>query len=509
MALNLISSIVVFSLQMLINFFLTPFILKVLGDEAYGFLGLANSFVNYGYILTLVINSVAGRFVAYEYHRGNLLQASKYYSSVLAVNFVFCIFICVVCSAFILNLKEFINVSEVIVDDVKLTMAFYFINFCLGLFNAVLTISAFVKNKLYMISVRNAISTAIFAFVLVALFYIFKPMIYYTAVSALLASIFVFVSAIYITKKLQTGLKFRLKYFRLSLIRKLINSGTWNSFNMLSHTLINGIDLLLCNIFINAASMGILSVSKAAILIAESFIGTVGATFMPKFIELYSKQSINDLINEVKFCLKTLAFISISPVAVFAVFGSEFYTLWLPFKTAYEISFIYNLSLIALIPVIFIAAMQPLLSLNTVTNKLKRPAIANLIMSFSVVTFQLIFIKDFGLYSIAICAISGYLARIILFDIPNAGVNLNQKISLFYPVFLRNVSVFAVILACLYVMHSFFVITTWSKFVLYGFFMLLVGYALSLFFIFDKFEMSVLMRKFSLVLNKIKNRRSL
>lgn len=504
MALNLIASIVVFSLQMLINFFLTPFILKVLGDEAYGFLGLANSFVNYGYILTLVINSVAGRFVAYEYHRGNLLQASKYYSSVLEVNFIFCIFICVVCSAFILNLKEFINVSEALVDDVKLTMAFYFINFCLGLFNAVLTISAFVKNKLYMISVRNAVSTAIFAFVLVVLFYIFKPMIYYTAISALLASIFVFISAIYITKKLQTGLKFRLKYFRLNLIKKLISSGTWNSFNMLSHTLINGIDLLLCNIFINAASMGILSVSKAAILIAESFIGTVGATFMPKFIELYSKQSINDLINEVKFCLKTLSFISISPVAVFAVLGSEFYTLWLPFKTYYEISFIYNLSLIALMPVIFIAAMQPLLSLNTVTNKLKRPAVANLIMSFSVVAFQLIFIKDFGLYSIAICASAGYLARIILFDIPNAGVNLNQKMSLFYPVFLRNVFVFAVVLVSILLLKDFVEIKGWLSFVLAGTIFLLLGYVISFLIVFNKNEKLLLKLKILAIIYKFK-----
>ncbi|EAI4415082.1 oligosaccharide flippase family protein [Campylobacter fetus] len=504
MALNLIASIVVFSLQMLINFFLTPFILKVLGDEAYGFLGLANSFVNYGYILTLVINSVAGRFVAYEYHRGNLLQASKYYSSVLAVNFIFCIFICVVCSAFILNLKEFINVSEALVDDVKLTMAFYFINFCLGLFNAVLTISAFVKNKLYMISVRNAVSTAIFAFVLVVLFYIFQPMIYYTAISALLASIFVFISAIYITKKLQTGLKFRLKYFRLNLIKKLISSGTWNSFNMLSHTLINGIDLLLCNIFINAASMGILSVSKAAILIAESFIGTVGATFMPKFIELYSKQSINDLINEVKFCLKTLSFISISPVAVFAVLGSEFYTLWLPFKTDYEISFIYNLSLIALMPVIFIAAMQPLLSLNTVTNKLKRPAVANLIMSFSVVAFQLIFIKDFGLYSIAICASAGYLARIILFDISNAGVNLNQKMSLFYPVFLRNVFVFAVVLVSILLLKDFVEIKGWLSFVLAGTIFLLLGYVISFLIVFNKNEKLLLKLKILAIIYKFK-----
>ena len=41
MLINLISSIVVFIVSMGINFFLTPYILKSLGNEAYGFVGLA------------------------------------------------------------------------------------------------------------------------------------------------------------------------------------------------------------------------------------------------------------------------------------------------------------------------------------------------------------------------------------------------------------------------------------------------------------------------------------
>lgn len=497
MALNLISSIIVFTIQMLINFFLTPFILKVLGDEAYGFLGLANSFVNYGYILTLIINSVAGRFVAYEYHKGNLLQASKYYSSVLLINFIFCLIICVVSAGFILNLKEFINVSDALLGDVKLTMLFYFINFCLGLFNAVLTVSAFVKNKLYMISARNAISTAIFAGLLVVLFSVFKPMIYYTAVSALAASIFVFASAIYITKKLNTGLIFRVKFFRLKLIKQLVSSGAWNSFNMLSHTLINGVDLLLANIFISAASMGVLSVSKAAIMIAESFIGTVGASFVPKFIELYSKQNIAALVAEVKFALKTLAFISITPVVIFASLGVEFYTLWLPFKSYEQVSFIYELSMVALAPIILIASMQPLLSLNTVTNKLKRPAVANMIMSVSVVLAQIYWLKFYsgGLMSIAISASVAYALRIICFDVVNAGLNLDQRVATFYPIFVKNIVVFGSILCLMFWLKTFIQITNWWEFGLYSLIFLAIGYFLSLFLIFSKSQRAMLKGK--------------
>ena len=69
MLVNLISSIVVFIVSMGINFFLTPYILKSLGNEAYGFVGLSNAIVAYALVVTAAINSVSGRFVAYEWHR--------------------------------------------------------------------------------------------------------------------------------------------------------------------------------------------------------------------------------------------------------------------------------------------------------------------------------------------------------------------------------------------------------------------------------------------------------
>ena len=76
MLINLISSIIVFIVSMGINFFLTPFILKSLGNEAYGFVGLSNAIVSYAAVITVAINSVSGRFVAYEWHRGDIERAN-------------------------------------------------------------------------------------------------------------------------------------------------------------------------------------------------------------------------------------------------------------------------------------------------------------------------------------------------------------------------------------------------------------------------------------------------
>ena len=74
---NLITSLAAFVINAGISFVLTPYILEKLGNEAYGFIGLAYDFVNYAGILTLALNSMSCRFVSYEYHRGNKEKADK------------------------------------------------------------------------------------------------------------------------------------------------------------------------------------------------------------------------------------------------------------------------------------------------------------------------------------------------------------------------------------------------------------------------------------------------
>ncbi len=64
MSINIIASIVSFAVTIGINFFLTPYLVKELGSDAYGFIGLANNFVQYGTIITMALNSISGRFIS-------------------------------------------------------------------------------------------------------------------------------------------------------------------------------------------------------------------------------------------------------------------------------------------------------------------------------------------------------------------------------------------------------------------------------------------------------------
>lgn len=497
MFINLLSSIVVFIVSMGINFLLTPFILKSLGNEAYGFVGLSNAIVSYAAVVTVAINSVSGRFVAYEWHRGELARANAYYSSVLAVNVLFCVLVVVLSGIFILNIDSVLNVPQWLKNDVMLTFVFYFANFCVGLFVGVITVCAFVTNKLYLLSIRNAISSAILAILIVILFYFFKPMIAYIAISALVATIFVLFSTIFMSAKITPQLRFSLSNFNFTMIKELLRSGIWNSFNALNRILLTGMDLFICNIFINANTTGLLAVAKAAPIVLESFVAQLSGIFAPKFVELYSKGNITALVAEAKFSMRLVAFVMGVPAAFFVIFGYEFYTLWLPFKSTSEITLIYNLSMITLAPIVLISYVFTLFNLDSTTNKLRRPAIANTILGVSTILAQIAVLKftDWGVYGIAFVAAIFYSVRILAFDLINAALNLELSLFTFYPVYFRNLFCFALTCFGFFAASKFISILSWFDFALFGVLFLLVGYALSLFMIFNKFEQRIVAEK--------------
>ena len=495
MYLNLFTTITVFALQTVINFFLTPYILRVLGDEAYGFLALANSFVNYGFILTLVINSVASRFIASAYHKGNFTKASKFYSSVLMANLIFSVIVAFISLIFLLKIQSIINISDALLDDVRATMAIYFINFSIGLFNAIFSVHAFIKNQMYLISIRNAISTTIYAGCVLWLFWAFEAMIYYTAIAALISSIFVFFSALVLNRKFRLNLIFSPKYFRINFIKVLARSGLFNSLNMLSQVLLSGASLLLVNIFINALSMGTLAISRSVIMIVESFVITTAVAWDPRLVQIHA--NAKPLKDEAILAIKSVSFIALPLIATFGVLADEFYRLWLPFKSSDEIDYIYELVLISLLPSIIFASSRPLISTYLITDRLKRPALVTLFMAVCVFCVQIIGLAffNFGLKEIVMTITIGISLKITLFDVANAGVNLGLKFSTFYPIYFKSLGVFVLITAIIYPFSNILNISNWLEFLIYAVAISTLGYLIAFMIIFTKEQRAIFIGK--------------
>ena len=119
LSINLISNVLSYFVATVLSFLITPFLVRNLGKEIYGFYGIANSFVNYITIVATALNSMAAKYITVEYVRGNESQAKKYYSSIFFSNVILCLVLTPILVVVILDLNVLLNISDVYVRQVQ------------------------------------------------------------------------------------------------------------------------------------------------------------------------------------------------------------------------------------------------------------------------------------------------------------------------------------------------------------------------------------------------------
>ncbi len=507
MSINIIASIVSFAVTIGINFFLTPYIVDTLGQEAYGFIGLANNFVQYATIVTSALNSMAGRFISVEYHRGDIKKATRIFNSVFVADLLIAVVMLVGSALFVSYIDVFLDVPVHLVNDVKITFALTFLTYVISIITAIFTTAPYVKNRLEINSIRTIISSLIKVAVIVGLFSLLDAKLYFVALATLASGIFLLLANVTVTKRIMPEIKTNLRDFEFKAVRVLIASGVWMSLAQLSNTLLSGLDLLICNVTLGATLMGLMSIAKTVPQSIAVLISTLAGVFAPHYTILYAKGDMKGLIKEVNFTSKIMSFILTVPIAGFMVFGNEFYTLWQRKQTPEEISMIQIISVLTCIMYLFTAHTQALTMLNSVFNKLKVPVLVSLGVGV-VSTLSVLIIVNFTDLdnTLKVYVIAGFssllmsLRSIIFVPLYSAHL-LKSKKSTFYPTILRGWLTFGVVCALFFVVKSFVTLNSWFMFIAVCLTVGVVGYLVSIFVIFNKDELGKLKNG---VLKKIK-----
>lgn len=472
MSINVIASLVSFAVSTGINLFLTPFLTKELGTEAYGFIGLANNFVQYATVITSALNSMSGRFISLAYHRGDKEKASKYFSSVLVADLIIAgvmlalsAFITVFIDSFVVIPASTTTVAD-LVTSVKITFGLTFLTFVISVVTAIFTTATYVKNRIDINSIRDIISNLIKIAVLFLLIGFFGIKLYTLAAASLAAGVFLLVANVNVKKRILPDIEVNIKKFRFDLVKTLISAGIWMSLAQLSNTLLSGLDLLICNLTLGAMLMGMLSIAKTIPHSISLLITMLAKVFTPHYTILYAKNKITELVEEVKFTSKVLSFILTVPLTGFIAFGYDFFTLWQPDKNPDEIMMIQILSVLTCVQFLFTAHTQCLTMLQAICNKNKVPVIVALSVGAISTVLVLLLLnitdsKSLGVYFIA--GVSSVLTsiRVILFTPIYASHLLRQKKTVFYPPIIRGWIAFFVLLGFFCFVESVFAIHSW------------------------------------------------
>lgn len=498
---NLIASIISFCINIGINFLLTPFIVKKLGNVAYGYIGLSINFISYATVITIALNSVASRFVTISLHKKDEIGANIYFNSVLIANIITAIILSIISVITVINIERILIIPEYLVNDVKVTFALVFANFIITVITAVFSISIFVKNRIDLLSIITLKANFIRVVLLILLFYFLKAKLFYIGISGLVMTLYGVLFNIKYTKKLLPKIKIKFKSFKLKAVTELFSLGVWNSVNNLSQILLTGLDLWIANLMIGSQAMGILSIAKSLPNIIVSFLETIASTYSPKFTILYAEGKLDELVNEIKLSIRTLGLIITVPLSGFIVFGIDFYKLWLPTLSYEEILEIQILSILTLGPIFISAFIYSLYSVNIITNKLKIPTLLTLGISIisTIGVFIILKTTNLGVYSIAGVSSMLLILRVVFFEPVYAARSLRIRLTTFYPPMLKGILSFIIITIIFLGVKNVVIINSWKIFALVVGILGTSGYIINFFIVLKKKERLNLIRRMKFI----------
>lgn len=450
-----------------INLLLSPYIVKNVGVEAYGFYSLANEFVGYLTIATIALNSLAGRFVAIKIHQEDYHSANIYFSSVVIANIVISTILSIPSILFILFIDKIIRVPDFLVNDVRILFFFVLINFSLSTVTTVFGISLFVKNKLYLGSLRGIEGSILRCILLVAFFALLPAKLYYVSIISVITLLYTIFWNVYYTRKYLPDLKVKKEYFRVKAIMELVSSGIWNSISQIGALLLNGLDILICNLFINATAMGAFAISITVPTMLGSVIGLITNTFSPDLTKEYAKNNFNNMFKVLNNSFKVLNAFSSIPIAAMIVFGDIFYKLWMPNQDS---KLLYVLSVLSIANAIICGNTATVYQIFSVVNRLKENSIAIIVsgvLNFVIVVL-LIKYTQLGIYAVAGVSSIITIIRNVAFTFPFTAKCIGQKWNAFHSNILKSIYAIGIAVVIFGIFRYFINIDTWFKLVLFG-----------------------------------------
>ena len=399
---NLISGVGVMITNICISFFLSPYIIENIGIEANGFVNLANNFVAYADLVVTALNAMAARFITIAYVKEDYKKANLYYNSVFWGNWIIVAVLLIPTVILITYLQIFIDVPLDILFDVKILFSLAFLGFFVKTAAPNWDCGTYITNRMDRTYVPNMVTALFRCVFLLCVFTIWTPRIWYVGVSSTIVTLIMLGVAGYNTHTLTPKLKIQLKkpICSWNVIKELVGSGIWNSLASAGNTLMNSLDLLVCNMFIGATEMGILSLSKSLPSIMSTFSETLRGAFGPELTIAYANDDKETILACLRRAMKIMSVAVNIPAAGIVVMSDALYRLWVPSQDA---QLLRTLTALAVLNYLVTSGTAVMNNVFTTANKVKINSIALLVTGGASIFITYLFIRftDFGIYAVA------------------------------------------------------------------------------------------------------------
>ena len=500
LAINMIAQIIGFIVSSCISFFLTPYVVNTVGSEAYGFVTLANNFVSYAQLVAVALNSMASRFITIKIHQNDKEGANKYFTSVVIANIFLAVISSIIAVIIVLNINRILNISDNILFDIQILWGFIFANFAVSLIGGTYGVATYACNRLDLTSIRNIQSNIIKVIILISMYTLLKPAVWYIGLAALICTTYVLIWDMHYTKKLLPEIKVSKSYFDIKAIWEIISSGIWNTITRLGQLLSVGIDLLITNLFIGSQAMGTLSIAKTVPSLISNINGMLAGVFSPSLTIAYAKGDKNELLSTLKQSIKLMGIVVNIPIAILIVFGDKFYSLWMPKE---DPRLLQILSIITISCSIIECSIMCIYYVFTALNKVKENSISVLVQGLlnAVIVIILLKMTDWGIFAVAGVSSIISILRNILFSAPYGAKVLNLKWYAFFPEIGKSILSVIVLSITTFIVKKLIPVYGWFTLIIAVGIACIIGLILNIFLFLNKNDRKIVI---NIITSKIK-----
>ncbi|MBU8785627.1 oligosaccharide flippase family protein [Bacillus glycinifermentans] len=428
--LNLGANVASFLLSVLFSMWLTPFVIKTLGVEAFGFVHLTQNMINYFSIITVALSAVVVRFFSVSAHRGALDEARGYMNTYMISSFALSLVLLLPLGGTIYFVDRIIRVPAGLLSDVQIALFIGGLLFLLTFFMSGFAAGPFFANKIYITSTIQAVQMLIRVLSVVCIFSLFAPKIWHIQLAAFIATVSACMLSFVFFKKLIPWYSFRIKDMSLKKCRKLLQSGGWSSVSQVGVLLFLQIDLMVANLMLGVSESGMYAAIIQFPLLLRTLSSTLAAVFSPTITLYYSKGDKEGLVRYANRAVRFNGLILALPAALLGGLAGPFLTIWL--GPSFE-----HLKWLLLIHAGYLVVSlspAPLFYIFTAYNKLRTPALTT--VAFGAVNLILAVVLSgpagLGLYGIALSGAVALMLKNVVFTPMYASKITDERKRVFY-----------------------------------------------------------------------------
>ncbi len=463
---NFLSNVGFFALNTLTSVWFVSYLIRHLGIAVYGLVPLAMVITSYLNLVTFVLNSAVGRHMTIALEQSNAQEVAKIFntafwgsillSGVVLLPGIFLIFFA----------DKWLNLPPGHEVGVKWLFTCTVSAFVLTAVGSTFNIVAYCRNRFDLQNLVNIASVIVRVGTVVILFNFFTPSLWQVSLGILLAAVISFWGSILISDHLLPGQKIHISWFNFQTLGAMSATGIWMVISQIGTMLLLNIDLLVANKLFGPLESGRYASVMQWSALLRNFGTVVAGIFGPTIIAYYAKNEMERLIGYSRKAVKIVGLVVALPVGLICGFSKPLLTVWL----GPDFAILAPLMSLMTFHLCLNLGYLPLHSICMATNRLKVPAILQVVIGF-LNLFLAIFLAKFfnmGLYGIALAGVVVLSLKNIVFNPFYCAYIIKKP----YTIFMRELLPLTVLAGIVGTMSwgisNLIVIKSWPYLILWG-----------------------------------------